>query len=114
MKQDAMDDVIADGVWRIPEMMRKLRKGRKKTAYIAIGRPLPDADPRGGWVCPIQIEHFTGGMRNVHGIGPLDALWNAMTLLRQFFDMNMVAHLEPTKNMQPIRRRTVRRETRRP
>jgi hypothetical protein len=80
--------------------MQKLRKG-KKTAYIAIGRPRPDADPRGDWICPIQIEHFTSKVVNAHGIGPLDALLNAMNLLRQFFDMNTVVNLEPIKKRKP-------------
>lgn len=103
MKKYAMDDVIADGVWRIPKAMRKLRKGKQKTAYIAIGRPRPDADPRGDWICPIQIEGFTMGVKNAHGIGPLDSLLNAMSLLQQFFYMNTVVHLEPTKKSLPKR-----------
>jgi hypothetical protein len=97
MTKEAIDDVIADGVWRIPDVMRKLRKGKRKTVYIAIGRPRPDIDPKGDWICPIQIECFTSGVKNVHGVGALDALMNALSLLRQFFDINTLVHLEPTK-----------------
>jgi len=113
MTKDRIDDVIADGMWRIPELMRKIRKGKKRTAYIAIGRPRPDADPRGDWICPIQIESFISGVKHVHGIGPLDALLNAMNLLRTFFDMNTVVHLERTTRRQPTTTITLRRVPRR-
>ena len=112
MKTEIMDDVIADGVYRLPDEMRKLRKGRE-TAYIAIGRPRRDSDPRGDWICPIQIEHFTDKVVNAHGVGPLDALLNAMTLLNQFFNMNTVASLEPARKRKPTSARTLRRVPRR-
>ncbi len=96
MRKSTIDDVIADGVWRFPRTLGKLRKG-KETAYIAIGRPRPAAEPRGDWVCPIKIESFTDGVVNAHGVGPLDALLNAIALLRQFFDMNTSASLEPAR-----------------
>ena len=106
MKKERIDDVIADGVWRLPDAMQKLRTGRK-TAYIAIGRPRPEGEPRGDWICPIQIEHFTNKVVNAHGVGALDALLNAMTLLNQFFYMNTVASLESAKKREsttPLRR----------
>ncbi len=112
MKTKTIGDVIADGTWLFPEVMRKIQKGRK-TGYIAIGRPRPDTDPRGDWICPIQIDHFTNGVVYAHGVGPLDALLNAMNLLRQFFDMNTVLNLEPVKRKKPASARTSRRVSRR-
>ena len=112
MKMEKIDDLIADGVWRLPDAIQKLRKGRK-TAYIAIGRPRPDGEARGNWICPIQIEHFTNKVVNAHGVGALDALLNAMTLLNQFFYMNTVASLEPARKRKPTSARTLRRVPRR-
>ena len=100
MKKSRIDDVIADGFWRLPDAMRKLRRGRR-TAYIAIGRPRPDGDPRGDWICPIQIEHFTDKALKARGVGPLDALLNAVSLLNQFFYMNTLASLEPAGKRKP-------------
>ena len=77
-------DLIAEGTFRAPRPI----KGRK-TAYIAIGRPRRDPnDPNGDWSCPIFIENYTKGVRNVMGGGSLDSLLNAMTLLNSFFSMN--------------------------
>jgi hypothetical protein len=89
MKKKSMQDIIAEGIWKNPDP-----KAKKRTAYIAIGRPQPDdTSKHKDWKCPIYIEHFTQGVIDAHGIGPLDALMNAMTLLRQFLDMHH--YIEP-------------------
>jgi hypothetical protein len=94
MKKKPFDDVIADGYIR---PARGWVKG-KKTVYIAIGRPRPDEDPKKNWFCPVFIEKFLPRTVQAHGVGSLDALFNAMNLLRQFFDMNTIASLEWTKS----------------
>ena len=109
MKKKQIEDVIADGLMK---PARGWVKG-KKSVYIAIGRPRPDDDPKGDWICPVFIEKFTNGVTNAHGIGPLDALLNAMNLLRSFFDLNTTASLEPAKETQPTSPRTLRRVPRR-
>lgn len=82
IKPSIKNIVQADGVWKNPDP-----KGKRKSAYIAIGKPVRDeAQEPGEWVCPIYIEHFTEKVFEARGIGPLDALLNATTLLRQFLD----------------------------
>jgi len=108
MKKKPFDDVIADGYIR---PARGWVKG-KITVYIAIGRPRPDEDPKGDWICPVFIEKFMPKAINAHGVGSLDALLNAMNLLRQFFDMNTIASLE-WNQMRPTTAPTLRRVPRR-
>ena len=98
MKTKPIQDPIADGFFR---PSGGWVKGKTKV-YIAVGRPRPEEDQKGPWICPLYIERFTNGVRNVHGVGPLDSLLNAMNLLRQFFDLNTVAGLAPKKTKQPI------------
>ena len=60
-----------------------------ETVYtrIEIGRPEPTPnDPNGDWYSPISIEGFTSQITPVYGVGPVDALNNAVTLLRNFID----------------------------
>jgi hypothetical protein len=45
----------------------------------------------------VFVEKFMPKAIDAHGVGSLDALLNAMNLLRQFFDMNTIASLEWTK-----------------
>ena len=98
MKKELIDDVIADCVMR---PAKGWIKGKKKV-YIAIGRPRHADDPGDDWICPIYIEKFMKGVTNAHGIGPLDALLNAMNLLQQFLYMNTVVTLEPIKTKKPV------------
>lgn len=85
-----IEDVIAEGTFRMPRPLKS-----RKTAHIAIGRPRPDPnDPNGDWLCPIFIENYTKGIHNVMGVGSLDSLLNAMSLLNSFFSMNTVSCFE--------------------
>jgi hypothetical protein len=59
--------------------------GETVFARIEIGRPEPTPnDPNGDWYCPISIEGFTSQITPAYGVGPVDALNNAVTLLRSF------------------------------
>ena len=58
-------------------------KGRKRTARIEIGQPQPVPDDK-DWFCPLYIQDWT--CMPAIGIGPLDALMNAVTILRAFHD----------------------------
>ena len=88
--KNSIENPIAEGTFHTPRPL----KGRE-TAYIAIGRPRVDPDdPNGDWHCPIFIEHFTKGVQEVHGVGSLDCLLNAMQLLNSFFSINTVSCLE--------------------
>ena len=76
---NSIDDPVAEDHWSYIE------EGGEKVARLAIGRPqLAPDDPNGDWVCPVFIEHFTDRIVAVIGVGPIDALKNAMVLVREF------------------------------
>jgi len=98
MKKYIIENIIAEGIWKNPDP-----EGKRQSAYIAIGRPEQNSTQKHEeWKCPIYIDHFTQQVINARGIGPLDALMNAVTLLRQFLDMNH--YIEPIKNKRPTNR----------
>jgi hypothetical protein len=73
-------DPIADDHWSYggPDGMRV-------TSRVSVGRPQPwPRDTQGDWICPVSIEHFTDGVTTVAGVGPVDALMNAMALVKAF------------------------------
>src|SRR5262245_36576874 len=75
-------DPIADDRWSYngPD-------GTRATSRVSIGRPRPwPRASQGDWICPISIEHFTEGVTPVAGVGPVDALMNAMALVKAFAD----------------------------
>ena len=60
-------------------------KGRKRQARIEIGQPQPvPGDKDQNWFCPLYIQDWT--CFPAIGIGPLDSLMNAVTILRGFHD----------------------------
>jgi len=76
---DSVDDPIAEDHWAYRD------DGQQKIAQVIIGKPQPaEGDPNGDWMCPIFIEHFTDRIVPVMGVGPADALRNAMTLVQEF------------------------------
>jgi len=78
-----IEDPIADDLWEyeLPD------KGGRQTSRITIGRPVPlPGDAHGDWYCPVFAEHFLPAIRCVVGVGPVDALMNAMSLVRTFFE----------------------------
>ena len=81
--EESMDELtdagIADDHWAYREA------GQEKTARITIGKPQPvPVDPNGDWMCTIFIENFTDRIVPVMGVGPVDALKNAMVLVAEF------------------------------
>jgi hypothetical protein len=80
MKIDKIADVIAADDWSY-----ETSSGETVFAHIEIGRPQPTPDdPNGDWFCPISIEGFTSQIVPAYGVGPVDALNNAVTLVRAF------------------------------
>jgi hypothetical protein len=80
MNIDKIADVIAADDWSYVTSA-----GETAFARIEIGRPQPTPDdPNGDWFCPISIEGFTSQITPAYGVGPVDALNNAFTLLRSF------------------------------
>ena len=56
-------------------------------ARIKVGKPRPAPhEPNGDWYCPVFVEHFTDRIVPAYGVGPVDALMNAVTLIRGFAD----------------------------
>lgn len=59
------------------------------------------------WYCPVRIEGYTKGIDTVFGLGPVDALMNAMTLVRRFFEEN--SEVLPGAKPRASKRKTSRR-----
>ncbi len=77
---EKIDDVVAEDIWDDEKgNRRKLTVGRPAVVPVDLGRPDPT------WYCPLYIEGITPGIRPIFGAGPVDALMNAMTLVRSFF-----------------------------
>jgi hypothetical protein len=79
---DVVDDPIAEDKWSYRDS-----NGDTKVSRITIGRPRQwPKEQRGDWLCPLEIEHFTDGVHAIVGVGPVDALMNAMGLVKAFAD----------------------------
>jgi hypothetical protein len=78
-KLTTIDDPIADDYWSY-----KTKDGTKRTSRITIGRPAMLEDGK-DWYCPMYFEHVTGGIDYAFGVGPVDALMNAMYFVRRRF-----------------------------
>lgn len=65
-------------------------EGKRVTSRIVIGHPkrVPKAFGK-DWYCPLIIEGETVGIRPVLGIGPVDAVMNAGSVIRQFLEENV-------------------------
>ncbi len=80
-KLTTIDDPIAVDQWTYK------RKGIENVSTIEVGRPaLIPGDPMANWYCPIRIEGFAPGVLCLGGVGPVDALVNALEMLKHFGD----------------------------
>jgi hypothetical protein len=85
-KLTAIDDPIADDHWSY-----RTEDGTKRTSRITIGRPALLSDGS-HWYCPMYFEHVTQGIECAFGVGPVDALMNAMYFVRRrFYEFEDVA-----------------------
>lgn len=81
-KLSKIDKPIAEDHWSY-----KAKDGTDRVSRVTVGEPVPiPDDPNGDWYCPVFIEHKTEGINCVVGVGPVDALMNAMRLVQSFFD----------------------------
>ncbi len=78
-KLTAINEPIADDYWSY-----ELQDGTRRTSRVVIGRPAPLPDKK-DWYCPILFEHVTEGIYYSYGVGPVDALMNAMYFVRRRF-----------------------------
>jgi hypothetical protein len=80
-KLSQIDDPIADDYWEY-----LTSKGKRRISRLTVGRPAPWPKAR-AWYCPLKIEgHTDPEIKPVFGEGPVDALMNAMNLVRRFFE----------------------------
>lgn len=88
-KRRTVSAPIASEVWTFADA-----KGRKRMARLAVGRPerIP-GDRNADWFCPVHIGGWTPHVVPAIGVGPLDALRNALTLVRAFHEQIGEMHI---------------------
>ena len=70
---------IAEDFWELEEP-----GGGRAVARIAVGQPkMIPKDAQKTWYCPVDLG---GTIRSAYGVGPVDALMNAMQLVRSYFE----------------------------
>src|SRR5262245_20841127 len=72
-----IDDVLVEGDLPFPQ-----GKGRTAQVHMVVGRPKPL--PKKDYYCPVQAKGFFKGVMLAFGIGPVDALMNAMHILHMY------------------------------
>jgi hypothetical protein len=81
MTNSFISDIVADDIWEY-----KLADGTARRSRVVVGRPRPAPDDsRGDFGCPVYFEDVTDGIRWVMGVGPVDALMNAMRFVSVHF-----------------------------
>jgi hypothetical protein len=59
--------------------------GRKRKAEVRVGKPQRVSnDASGAWCCPVYIGGWISHVVPAIGVGPLDALMNALRLVKEF------------------------------
>jgi hypothetical protein len=109
-KLTSIDDPIADDHWSY-----RTEDGTKRTSRITIGRPALVEDGK-TWYCPMYFEHVTQGIDYAFGVGPVDALMNAMYFVRRrFFEFDdVIPRSKPkaaTKRPPPAKKRAAKKKT---
>jgi hypothetical protein len=95
-KNPKIDNVIATDQWYF-----KQKDGSVSSSKIIVGRPRPERKNKkdSDWICPIYIEGFTTKVIKVMGVGQVDSLMNAMTLVKSFFDKVKDHLIDPSKKL---------------
>ncbi|MCY1017961.1 hypothetical protein [Pyxidicoccus sp. MSG2] len=75
----SIKDPIAEDYWHY-----MTEDGTQRTSQIIIGRPALAPDGK-TWYCPLFFEHVARGIKYSYGVGPVDALMNAMYFVRRRF-----------------------------
>lgn len=96
-KRHAVTRPIASDTWTYTD-----GTGRTHVARLQIGKPEPvPGDPQHDWFCPVYVEGWTPHVVPAVGVGPFDALMNALMLVRSFHEHIADLHI--------TRKRTARR-----
>lgn len=75
-----ISDPIADDLWAY-----ETPDGKRHVARLTVGRPAYWPRSR-AWYCPLMIEGETHPpIKPIFGQGPVDALMNAMTVVKRYF-----------------------------
>jgi hypothetical protein len=77
-----IENPIADDHWEYVTP-----QGERRISRLIVGRPTHHPPAR-AWYCPVVIEGHTPSIDPVFGQGPVDALMNAMTVVKTFFEQN--------------------------
>jgi hypothetical protein len=81
---------MAADIWTVKD-----RIGQRRRVRIEVGQPQPiPFDEKRDWFCPVFIEGFTPHVVPAFGVGPIDSLMNAVTLLRGFRDHIAMQQIE--------------------
>ena len=81
-KLTEIDDPIADDLWSYVD-----EAGTKNFTRIMVGRPrLIPGDLNKDWFCPLRLDAQYPSIQSIGGTGPVDALMNAMGVVKAFFD----------------------------
>ena len=82
MKITKITNVIARDKW-----ISIGKNGVALTHEIIVGKPrLIPNDKNHDWFCPVWIGNSTPRIIPAYGVGPVDSLMNAMTLVKAFSD----------------------------
>ena len=78
----SIDEPIARDIWAY-----QVNGGSRET-LIEVGKPAPivSSDPKSEWYCPLRIEGQLPAIQVIVGLGPVDALMNAMMVVKRFFE----------------------------
>lgn len=98
-RQNSISEPIASDTWTVKD-----KNGRKRTIRVEVGKPQQVPDDAGDWFCPVFVEGFTGHVFPAMGVGPIDSLMNALTLIRSFIEHVGFLHIAPSGSQ--TRRRT--------
>ena len=74
-----IDNPVAEDVWNYIDS-----EGNDINSKIIVGKPVQVNQSE--WYCPVLIENYTDRIVPAYGTGAVDALMNAMILVKSFFD----------------------------
>ena len=97
-KRHAISRPIAADTWTYTG-----RDGKKHVVTLQVGKPEPvPGDPQQEWFCAVFVDGWTPHVIPAIGIGPFDALMNALRVVRSFREH--VADLHITEKTGPVKR----------
>lgn len=88
-KRRSVSRPIASDTWTYTD-----RSGQQHAVKLQIGKPQPiPGDRQRDWFCPVFVEGWTPHVVPAIGIGPFDALMNALLVVRSFHEHIAELHI---------------------